>query len=84
MERQKSLFHIRNAIFCQTPVMETVNILNLKLRKPLIPREKEINRNINSRSAKLRYGIRTDTSFLYSKEFKKNFETYLKLEETRL
>ena len=59
-------------------------LFNLKLRKPLIPGEKEINRNINSRSAKLRYGIRTDTSFLYSKEFKKNFETYLKLEETRL
>ena len=59
-------------------------LFNLKSKKPLIPTQKEINQNINSRSAKLRHGVRTDTSFFYSKEFKKNFETYLKLEESRL
>ena len=59
-------------------------LFSLKSKKPLIPDQKEINQNINSRSAKLRYGIRTNASFSNSKEFKKKFETYLKLEEGRL
>jgi len=59
-------------------------LFSLKSRKPLIPDQKEINKNINSRSAKLRYGVRTGASFFNSKEFKKKFETYLKLEEGRL
>ena len=61
-----------------------IGLFNLKSKKPLTPNEKEINENVNSRSAKLRYGVRTNTSFFNSKEFKKKFETYLKLEEGRL
>ena len=58
-------------------------LFNLKSKKPLTPNKEEINENVNSRSAKLRYGVRTNTSFFSSKEFKKKFETYLKLEEGR-
>ena len=53
-------------------------------KKPLTPNKKEINQNIRSRSAKLRYAIRNNNSFFYPEEFKKNFESYFKLEETRL
>ena len=63
---------------------KNLGLFNLKSKKPLIPNQKEINQNINSRSAKLRYGIRTGTSFFNSKEFMKKFETYLRLEEGRL
>ena len=42
--------------------------------------QKEINRNIRSRSAKLRYAIRNDNSFFYPYEFKNKFINYLKLE----
>jgi len=58
-------------------------LFDLKSKKPLIPDQKEINQNINSRSAKLRYAVRTNSSFFNSREFKKKFETYLKLEEGR-
>ncbi|RUA16241.1 MAG: 16S rRNA (cytosine(1402)-N(4))-methyltransferase, partial [Alphaproteobacteria bacterium] len=53
-------------------------------KKPLTPNKKEINQNIRSRSAKLRYAIRNNNSFFYPEEFKKNFESYFKLEEIRL
>ena len=52
--------------------------------KPLTPNKKEINQNIRSRSAKLRYAIRNNNSFFYPEEFKKIFESYFRLEETRL
>ena len=49
-------------------------------KKPLIADTKEINNNIRSRSAKLRYAIRNDNSFFYPNEFKNKFINYLKLE----
>ena len=49
-----------------------------------MPNKKEINQNIRSRSAKLRYAIRNNNSFFYPEEFQKKFESYFKLEETRL
>jgi len=52
--------------------------------KPLTPNKKEINQNIRSRSVKLRYAIRNNNSFFYPEEFKKIFESYFRLEETRL
>tara|TARA_B100000029_G_scaffold427503_1_gene436926 strand:+ start:892 stop:1905 length:1014 start_codon:yes stop_codon:yes gene_type:complete len=67
------------------PVKENINeLFKLTSKKPLTPNEKEIENNINSRSAKLRYGVRTNKSFLYSKEFEKKFKNFLKIEETRL
>ncbi len=49
-------------------------------KKPIVPDLKEIDLNIRSRSAKLRYSIRNENSFFYPKEFKKNFINYLELE----
>ena len=60
------------------------DLFNLLSKKPLTPSKKEIHRNIRSRSAKLRYAIRNNNSFFYPEEFKKNFESYFKLEEIRL
>ena len=53
-------------------------------KKALTPNKKEINQNIRSRSAKLRYAIRNNNSFFYQEEFKKKFENYFKMEEIRL
>ena len=60
------------------------NLFSTLSKKPLTPNKKEINQNIHSRSAKLRYAIRNNKSFFYPEEFKKNFESYFELEETRL
>ena len=60
---------------------EAKNLFKLLLKKPLIPTLGEVEKNIRSRSAKLRYGIRNEKSFFLPEEFKKKFETYLKLEE---
>ena len=53
-------------------------------KKPLTPSKNEINKNVSSRSAKLRYAIRNNNSFVYPNEFKKKFENYLELEEIKL
>ena len=53
-------------------------------KKPIVPNKKEINENIRSRSAKLRYAVRNNTPFINSEEFKKNFENYFKIGEIRL
>ena len=60
------------------------DLFELLSKKPLIPNKKEISQNTRSRSAKLRYAIRNNNSFFYPEEFKKNFENYFKIEETRL
>ena len=60
---------------------EAKNLFKLLLKKPLIPTLGEVEKNIRSRSAKLRYGIRNEKPFFLPEEFKKKFETYLKLEE---
>ena len=59
-------------------------LFKLLSKKARIPNDKEISNNISSRSAKLRYAIRSNNSFLYPKEFYKKFENYFKLEEIRL
>ena len=56
------------------------NLFKLVSKKPLMPEANEINNNIRSRSAKLRYAIRNNNSFFYPKEFKYMFENYFKLE----
>ena len=60
------------------------DLFKILSRKALTPSKKEINKNIRSRSAKLRYAIRNNNSFFYPKEFKKRFENYFQIEETRL
>ncbi len=46
-------------------------------KKPLVANVKEVNENIRSRSAKLRYAIRNNNSFFYPDEFKKKFSDCL-------
>tara|TARA_B100001123_G_scaffold410112_2_gene504889 strand:+ start:1368 stop:2381 length:1014 start_codon:yes stop_codon:yes gene_type:complete len=53
-------------------------------KKALIPNEEELESNIRSRSAKLRYAIRNDNSFFYPNEFKKKFENYFNIEGIKL
>jgi len=57
------------------------DLFKVSLKKPLIPEEAEIYKNPQSRSAKLRYAIRTENSFSFPGEFHKKFENYFKLEE---
>ena len=49
-------------------------------KKPLVANVKEVNENIRSRSAKLRYAIRNSNSFFDPNEFKKKFVNYFELE----
>ena len=53
-------------------------------KKPFIADLTEINENIRSRSAKLRYAIRDENIFYYPKEFKKKFINYYELESKRI
>ena len=53
-------------------------------KKPIIPKSEEIKENNRSRSAKLRYAIRDNSSFYYPSEFKNKFINYFKLEEIRI
>ena len=52
-------------------------------KKPLVPDNKEIYKNIRSRSAKLRYAKRSDNLFFYPEELKKKFINYFKIEEVK-
>ena len=47
----------------------------------LKPSIKEIKKNSPSRSAKLRYAIRSNNEFIYPQELKKKFKRYLELEQ---
>ncbi len=53
-------------------------------KKAMTPTKKEIEKNIRSRSAKLRYAIRNNYSFTYPTEFKEKFSNYFDLEEIKL
>ena len=55
-------------------------LFNLISKKPLIPSQKEVQKNKSSRSAKLRYVTRNSNSFFYPKEFKNKFQNYFNLE----
>ena len=60
------------------------NLFKLISKKPLVADIREIEKNIRSRSAKLRYAIRDDNSFFYPDEFKNKFINYFKLEDGRI
>ena len=60
------------------------SLFKLISKKPLIADIKEIQANVRSRSAKLRYAIRNDNSFFYPNEFMNKFENYFKLEGGRI
>jgi 16S rRNA (cytosine1402-N4)-methyltransferase len=50
----------------------------------LTPSKKEIIENSASRSAKLRYAIRSEQPFYYPKEFKEKFQTYIDIENASI
>ena len=56
------------------------NLFKLISKKPLVANIREIEKNIRSRSAKLRYAVRNDNSFFYPEEFKNKFIDYFELE----
>ena len=67
------------------PIKENkLSLFNLIIKKPLTPNKKEIDLNIRSRSAKLRFAIRNSRNFFDPNEFKNKFQNYLKLEEITL
>jgi 16S rRNA (cytosine1402-N4)-methyltransferase len=67
------------------PIKENkLGLFNFFKKKPIIPTENEIKKNIRSRSAKLRYGIRNNNSFFYPNEFVKKFSNYLNLERNEV
>jgi len=63
------------------PQIKTDKILFENYRnKIIIPKKNEIDENISSRSAKLRYAIRSKDNYFFPDELKKKFEYYLNLE----
>ena len=63
------------------PVKENKsNLFKTVCKKVLSASSNEINENPRSRSAKLRYAIRGNSSFIHSQEFKKMFLNYFELE----
>jgi len=61
-----------------------IALFKILSKKPLTPNKEEISKNIRSRSAKLRYAIRSNNLFSYPDEFVKKFSSYFKLEEVML
>ena len=52
--------------------------------KIITPKKNEINENFSSRSAKLRYAIRSKDNYFYPEDLKTKFDFYLKLENTHV
>ena len=67
------------------PIKENeLDLFKLISKKPLVADKNEVNSNIRSRSAKLRYAMRNNNSFFYPSEFKSKFVNYLKLESNEI
>ena len=60
------------------------NLFKTVCKKVLFPTSNEINENPRSRSAKLRYAVRSNSSFINSKEFEKMFLNYFELESVSI
>ena len=56
------------------------NLFKSVCKKAILPTPDEINENVRSRSAKLRYAVRNNNSFINPEEFKNNFLNYFELE----
>jgi len=57
------------------------DLFKLLSTKPIIPNKNEVNQNIRSRSAKLRYAIRNNNSFFDPEELKNKFNKYFIMEK---
>ena len=58
------------------------NLLNLIRKKPILPSSAEVKQNPPSRSAKLRYGIKTNDKCDFS-EFREKFKNLINIEDLR-
>ena len=67
------------------PPQENKSILfSVFSKKPKTPTKKEIESNIRSRSAKLRYAIKNNSLFFYPEDFKKFFLKYFEIEGIKI
>ena len=65
-----------------SPIKENKSVsFKIISKKPLTPDMSEIEKNIRSRSAKLRYAIRNNNHFFNPDDFKNKFINYFELEE---
>ena len=82
--RRPSFFSMLAKDFFPLAIKSGVNLIislfKEVLKKPLTANVQEVEKNIRSRSAKLRYAVRNNSSFFYPDEFKKKFVNYLNLE----
>jgi 16S rRNA (cytosine1402-N4)-methyltransferase len=60
------------------------NLFKSVCKKALLPTPDEINENVRSRSAKLRYAVRNNNSFINPEEFKNKFLNYFELESATI
>ena len=61
-----------------------IEAFQVPIKKPKIPSDEEILENKQSRSAKLRYAIKTNNSVINFTEFVKKYEKYFQLEEIKV
>ena len=61
-----------------------LSLFKLLSKKPTTPEKSEVDKNIRSRSAKLRYAIRNNKTFLNTSEFQRRCNYFLKLEEYKV
>ena len=52
----------------------------MREKKPIIPSKKEIDENLPSRSAKLRYAIKKDNFYEFETDIQKKFQNLLEIE----
>jgi len=62
---------------------EKNDLFKLLSKKPITPNKNEVAQNIRSRSAKLRYGIRNNSTFFNPEDLKNKFNKYFVMEEMK-
>jgi len=81
----RSFANIRNNPSRYLPLNKKIfGLFKTLSKKPLTPSSEEVDFNVRSRSAKLRYAIRNDNPFFYPKEFNNKFVNYFNLEGTKI
>ena len=65
----------------QPKVRQKEKLFYLKEKKPILPSVKELEENISSRSAKLRYLVKKDNSYSLETDILKKFDHLLKIED---
>tara|TARA_Y100000992_G_scaffold72243_1_gene45389 strand:- start:3080 stop:4090 length:1011 start_codon:yes stop_codon:yes gene_type:complete len=76
----RSLSQNRSVSRYQPQLKEIKNLLKLPQKKPIIPSKKELNENLPSRSAKLRYVIKDDNFYEFKTDVLDKFNYLIELE----